>query len=284
MVKKRDTARRLTKRRTQQRQNRKKRGRNQQNLKIQLQVLQGDWGKIQPNEIAILLQDTAFHINRLLRTTFHGKILVAPSQVDHPMVLYRLSPEDPYTIWISARDNYWCKFAYQFSHEFCHVLSGYENVKENPNNWFHEAICRLASMFTIRCMATRWLTHPAFPEQAGYATSLRKYGQGLLDNKNVQMPADGTLHGWLSLHEDGLRETPVDQQEQRNSQGLVASQLLPIFEKTPSGWNAIRKLPNCTGKFSDYLISWHSAVDSEDKAFVVRLSDAFGYTIPLDEN
>lgn len=284
MSKKRKTARHLTKKRTKRKRTAVKGVGNKQSLKIKLSVSDDDWGDIQPNEIAILLQDTAFHINRLLRSPFDEKIRVVPSQVDHPKVLYRESPEDPHTIWISARDNDWCKFAYQFAHEFCHVLSGHENLKENPNNWFHEAICELSSMFTIRRMSVRWLTHPAFPNQKVYAASLREYGQNLLNNQDAQLPANMSLYGWLSSYENELRQIPVDEKEQRNNQVLVASHLLPIFEKTPNGWNAIRKLPSCQGRFSDYLVSWYSTVDSEDQASVTRLSDAFGYTIPLDGN
>lgn len=280
MSKKRSTNRHLTKKRNKRKRTMVKRGKNKQRLKIKLSVSHDDWGDIQPHKIAILLQDTAFYINQLLRFPFDEKIRVVPSQVDHPKVLYRDSLGDPYTIWISARDNYWCKFAYQFAHEFCHVLSGYENLKENPNNWFHEAVCELASMFTIRRMSIRWLTHPAFSNRNDYAASLRKYGQNLLNNQDAQLPPDMSLHSWLSSHEDELRQIPVDQKAQRNNQALVASHLLPVFEKTPNGWNAIRKLPNSKGVLADYLVAWYSVVDPKDKNFVARLSDAFGYTIP----
>ena len=284
MAKKRNTARHLTKKRTKRRRATVKRVGNKQKLKIKLDVSHDDWGDIQPDKIAILLQDTAFHINRLLRHPFDEEIRVLPSQVDHPKVLYRESLEYPYTIWISARDNDWCKFAYQFAHEFCHVLSGYENIKENPNNWFHEAICELSSMFTIRRMAVRWLTHPAFPNQKGYAAALSEYGQNLLNNQDAQLSADMSLHSWLSLHEKVLRVTPINEKEQRNNQTLVASHLLPIFEKTPNGWNAIRKLPNSTEALSDYFVAWYSEGNSEDKGFVARLAGTFGYTISSEEN
>ncbi len=280
MSKKRNTARHLPKKRTKRKRTTVKGVGNKQSLKIKLSVSNDDWGDIQSNEIAILLQDTAFHINRLLRSSFDEKIRVVPSQVDHPKVLYRESPGDPHTIWISARDNYWCKFVYQFAHEFCHVLSGHENLKENPNNWFHEAICELSSMFTIRRMSVRWLTHPAFPNQKVYAASLREYGQNLLNNQDAQLPPDMSVHSWLSLHEGELREIPVNEKKQRNNQVLVASHLLPIFEKAPNGWNAIRKLPNSTEALAAYLVAWYSAVDRKDKDFVARLSDVFGYTIP----
>ena len=283
MAKKRSTAKHLTKKRNKRKQPKGKRAGNKQKLKIQLHVSQTDWGDIQPNEIAMLLQDTAFHINRLLRVPFHEKIQVDPSQVDHPKVLYRSSTEEPYIVWISAQDRFWCKFAYQFAHEFCHVLSGYENLRENPNNWFHEAICELASVFTIRRMARRWRTHPTFPKRTDYAAALKDYWQNLLNNQEAQLSEDITLHSWLSLHEDELREDPVAEQEQRNNQALVAYQLLPLFEKTPNGWNAIRKLPNSSDKLADYLVNWYSAVDPDDKIFVAEISKAFGYTISFEE-
>ena len=284
MAKKRNTAKHLTKKRTKQNQSRKDQNRNPRNLKIQLQVLQGNWGEIEPNEIAILLQDAAFHINRLLRTPFQEKIQVEHSQVDHPKALYRALSEEPYTIWLSAQDHYWCKFAYQFAHEFCHVLSGYDWIRENPNNWFHEAICELASIFTIRCMAFRWLTHPAFQGRKDYAASLSEYGRDLLNKQDSQLSTDMSLNNWLSLNEVVLRETPVDDPDQRSNQILVAYQLLPIFEKTPGGWNAIRKLPNSTSLLADYFVAWYSEVDPEDRVFVARLSEAFEYKIPLETN
>ena len=280
MAKKHNTARHLTKKRAKGKRAKVNRNGSKQKLKIQLHISQTDWGNIQPNEIAVLLQDTAFHINRLLRVPFHEKIQVDPSQVDHPKVLYRSSLSDPYIIWLSAQDD-WCQFAYQFAHEFCHVLSGYENLRENPNNWFHEAFCELASVFTIRRMAQRWRTHPAFPKCTDYSTVLRKYWQNLLNNQEAQIPTSMSLHSWLSLRESELRENPVKESEQRNNQALVAYQLLPLFEKTPNGWNAIRKLPNSSEKLSDYLVSWHKAVDSDDKAFVARIAEEFDYTIPL---
>ena len=284
MAKKHNTARHLTKKRAKRVKGKRakvSRNGNRQKLKIQLCVSQSDWGSIQPNEIAVLLQDAAFHINRLLRIPFHEKIQVVPSQGDLPEVSYRSATEEPYIIRITARNNFWCQFAYQFAHEFCHVLSGHENLRENPNNWFHEAICELASAFTIRCMAQRWRTLPAFPNRTDYAAALREYWQNLLNNKEARLPEDMTLHNWLSLREDELRENPVAEQKQRDNQALVAYQLLPLFEERPDGWNAIRKLPDSSEKLSDYLVSWHKAVDSDDKAFVARIAEEFDYTIPL---
>jgi len=244
---------------------------------MQIYVPPANWGDALLENIEVLLKDTASHLNRLFRTPFDGTICVRPSPPDEkfPRVLYRRSPDAPFVIWLTARNRQWSQFAYQFSHEFCHVLSDYENLKENPNNWFHEAICELASVFTLRRMAERWPTRPPCPNWADYAESLSIYWQYLLPPQAVQLPEGVPLQEWLSSHEDELRKNEY----QREKNALVAYALLPIFESTPTGWNAIRKLPNSSGKLADYLVDWYLSVDHDNRNFVARLSDAFGYTI-----
>ena len=45
-------------------------------MSIPIEVLQGDWGNIELNKIAALLQYTASHINQLLRFPMKRKIKV----------------------------------------------------------------------------------------------------------------------------------------------------------------------------------------------------------------
>ena len=221
---------------------------------MQLHVQQADWGDARLNDIETLLNDTASHLNRLLRTPFQGTICVVPSPPgEPPRARYREPPDAPFVIWLTARDLEWSQFAYQFSHEFCHVLSNYENLKANPNNWFHEAICELASVFTLRRMAERWRTHPPYPNWADYAAKLRDYSEKTLSRQEVQLPEGVTLQSWLSSQEESLRKDAY----QREKNALVAYALLPIFESAPEGWNAIRKFPTSSGCLADYLVDWH---------------------------
>ena len=243
---------------------------------MQLYIAQADWGKILPNDLEKLLKYTASHLNELFRPPFEGRIHVEPSPPGKPpRALYRAASADPFVIWLSARDNLWCKFVYQFAHEFCHVLSGYERLKNNPNNWFHEAVCELASVFTLRRMAEQWTVEPPFPNRAWYEHALKQYSQDLLSRPDVKLPEDITLQAWLLFHEEMLRKNEY----QRKKNALVAYALLPIFEGTPTGWNAIRSLPNSSGYLKEYFVDWHSSVDPADKSFVVSLSQAFGYSI-----
>ena len=231
------------------------------------------WGEAKPSNIEALLVDVASHLNRLLVEPVADQIrIVAASGIGaEPITLYRCVLDGPITIQLTARDRKWAKFSYQFAHEFCHVLSRYEQLRNNPNNWFHEALCELASVFTLRRMAECWPIIPPYPNWADYAGALYDYADDLLADENHQLPEGLTLATWLPMHENELRQDPY----LRDKNGVIACQLLPLFETHPSGWNAVRNLPDSTGPFSEYLADWHERVEPEDKPFVNRLIGAF---------
>ena len=247
---------------------------------MEIRVERADWGDagLEPC-IEKLLADVASHISRLLRNPLIGSIMVkpAPSTQDYPVTLPRSSPEDPYPILLSARGRFWAQFSYQFAHEFCHVLCGYERLRNNPNNWFVEALCELASIFTIRRMAERWTTQPPCPGWESYAASLASYNglEPLLTNSIQQLLRNEETY----FREISTRTEFGDYKlEDRVKFAAFSHCLLPIFESHPAGWNAARKLPNSEALFKDYLLEWHTAVDESDKPFVSRILSLFGMT------
>jgi hypothetical protein len=158
-----------------------------------------------------------------------------------------------------------------FSHEFCHVVSDYERLGEGPSGWFHEAICDLASVFTLRRMAQRWPMEPPYPSWADYAVSLASYAQDYLSCEERQLPTGMSLSAWLLSEEEGLRKDRY----QRDKNAVVAHSLLPIFESEPAGWNAIQRLPDSSAMLVDYLLEWHASVEPADRPFVKRILNAF---------
>ena len=232
------------------------------------------WGEARPIDILLLLMDTASSLTQSLKNPLTGTVVVVPSlpSSENPMTYYRVSTDQPFFIELTAHDRKWSQFAYQFSHEFCHVLSDYERLRDSPNNWFHETICELASVFTLRRMAERWLTQPPYPNWSGYSESLASYVQERLSSKEHQLPTGTTLSTWLSFEEEGLRKDC----RMREKNSVVAYSLLAIFESDPGGWNAIRNLPDSPSMFKDYIAEWHARVEPADKPFVKRISDAFG--------
>ena len=240
---------------------------------MKISVQPDGWGHTLPQDIEALLTDTASHISRLLGDPDAGRLHVIPAPESDwtPRTHYRHFPNAPICIQLTARDRSWSQFAYQFAHEFCHALSNYELLRTNPNNWFHEALCELASVFTLRKMVETWPTQPPYPNWTDYAGSLASYADNLLSDQECQLPPGMSLGNWLSAHEEELRNDPY----LRPKNAVVAYTLLPIFEHSPEGWNAIRKLPTSAGTLAEYLAAWHQQVDEADQPFVKRLMGAF---------
>ena len=84
----------------------------------------------------------------------------------------------------------------------------------------------------------------------------------------------------LAIVSRGIVTPGFEDERQREKNALVAYTLLPIFESTPEGWNAVQKFPTSSGCLADYLVDWHHSVDPGDKDFVTRVSNAFDYKIP----
>ncbi len=246
---------------------------------MKIKVLQCDWGTASLNDIKILLDDVASHLTQVLRTPIDGTIEVMnlPDKAS-PEVFYRKSSAENFLIQLATVDEYWCQYAYQFAHELCHVLSEYERLKDNPNNWFHEAICELASLFVLRRMAERWPSQPPFANWADYSTHLADYATCKIDKFKAITPQE-PFKTWVSDNEAKLRKDPY----LRNMNGVVALWLLPLFEEHPAGWNAVRYFPTSEGMIDAFIDAWKHQVDDEDRLFVEQVESCLGFTECCEE-
>ena len=231
-----------------------------------------DWGESHPADIQALLDDTASHIDRELRKPVEGtiNILNLPSQED-PITFYRQDRKGPFDVNLTARDHFWSQYAYQFAHEYCHVQSGYELLHGNPNNWLHESICELASLYTLRRMGERWRKKPPYPNWAAYAPELTAYADKIISARSLAGVSDPEFAAWLMAEEPELRKDPY----QREKNKIVACRLLGLFEECPGGWNSIRALPASTATLLDYLKDWRAACSRDDRPFVDRVIAIF---------
>ena len=229
--------------------------------------------------IAPLLANTADQLTHYLRFPIPETVIVVISSKDAkaPITLHREQETSPITVLLSATGGYWCQYIYQFAHEFCHVLSKYERLRANPNNWFHESLCELASIFVLKAMAVKWLTEPTFHGSQDYANKINSYVVDCMSRDGTHLSAGETLSEWIVDKEAELRREPVALENQRLNQSLIAYELLPLFESQPSGWNAVTCLPTSTALLREYLGQWHSRVETDDKRFVSHIAEAFGY-------
>lgn len=237
---------------------------------MKITALDCDWGEAHRENIQRLLKDVASHIVCKLRDPFDETILVMNRPDEQsPKTYFRKPGDDAYHVNLTVKNTKWNQFAYQFGHEFCHVLSGHDRLRCNPNNWFHESLCELSSLFVLHRMAKRWPTDPPYPNWAGYSSRLADYAQSVAAKYRHVAPA-GSFSAWLIASEDDMRQNPY----LRDKNGVVALRLLPVFMRIPQGWNAVRRLPVSTGLIGEYIEAWRAEVPDIDRPFVERVGAA----------
>jgi len=189
-------------------------------------------------------------------------------------------------IGLNVRGNYWAQFAYQFAHEFCHALAGHSNDWRKPwiadpkaNHWLEESFCETASLYALRAMGRSWQASPPFPNWKSYAPSLTGYAADRLENTKATLAEDSGFIPWFRENEDAMRVNAT----LREKNNVVARMLLPVFEKEPSGWEAVTSL-NLTKRVADISLSEHftdwSAVSPEvRRPFIAKVAGVFGIRI-----
>jgi hypothetical protein len=228
-----------------------------------------------------------------------------------PVTLYQQGPTGETIIRLNTGKTYWAQYAFQFSHEFCHVLCP-RGPDDRDHDWFVESLCELASLFTLRQMGETWKTHPPYGHWKSYASHLTRYADDLIKPRRL---GDRTLAEWYRQHARELRQTGTNRQLNRT----VAVALLPLFEEAPEHWEAVGYLfrprsdmgvvdppvgarppqgdaqatqrssavsgglPDRPQTFAEFLKDWHCSVPARHRPFIRQIAHAFGFTIVIGD-
>jgi hypothetical protein len=201
-------------------------------------------------------------------------ILVQPK--GGPIVLYQRGSKGEYIVRLNTGDTYWAQYAFQFAHEFTHILCVYREG-DSGNLWLEESLCELASLYALRQMSQTWKTRPPYPNWKDYAAKLNDYADERL--KKATLPEKMTLAQWYAENAESLSKEGT----QREKNLIVAAALLPLIEKEPEHWAAVEHLN--TGKtkeprtFAKCLADWHANVPEKHKAFVKAVGERFGVKV-----
>ncbi|MCX5684336.1 MAG: hypothetical protein NT049_11715 [Planctomycetota bacterium] len=197
-----------------------------------------------------------------------------------PITLFKRGPEGQIHIKLDTGNLLWSQMAYQFAHEFCHILCNYDE-KHMPTKWFEESLCETASLFALRRMADAWQVDPPYPNWKSYAPSLGSYAADRIAKD--ALPAGKTFPQWYKENADALRASSTDRP--RNT--LVATVLLPLFEAQPEAWEAVTWLnkEDFSGNytFADHLKAWRRQCPEKHRAFVTKVAETFGIDIGAAE-
>jgi hypothetical protein len=191
-----------------------------------------------------------------------------------PIVHYQRNVMGEIVMKLDTQDYLWCQYVYQFSHEFCHILAGFEDRAWKANHWFEETLCETASLFVLRRLGGVWDRQPPYPNWRTYAPEFRRYAQGVMDSR-VQV-GDAHLADFYRKHRTTLERTPQD----RALNGALALPLLEMFEGAPEAWEAVawlNRTPTPKGEsFNAFLERWRAAVPVRHRGFVGEVMRRFG--------
>ena len=197
-------------------------------------------------------------------------ILVEPK--GGPIVLHRRGPAGEYIVRLDTGSNLWAQHAYQFAHEFCHILCNYAQ-REHRNKWFEESLCELASLFALRRMSETWKTKPPYPNWKDYAPALTKYADERM--QKAQLPAGVSLAEWFRRESEHLYGSATLQEKNT----VVAVALLPLFERQPEHWEAVSYLnavePLKPQSLAAFLRQWRDAAPQKHRAFIEQIGRQF---------
>ncbi len=243
---------------------------------IKITVIPDGWGDADPDNIQAVCRSAAREMIRYFPHRDQDPISIRHDAKQGPMVVYGKGAEGERRVILNARDRYWSQFAFQFSHEFCHIQCNYRDGNK-ANLWFEESLCETASLFVLRRMSETWKTNPPYANWKSQSVALKEYAeQRLKDTEKL----DGlTLSQWYQRNEPELIKTGVN----RKKNQVIATALLPLFEKNPEHWEAVSFLnqsdPQKTMLFRDYIRDWHERVPRKHKPFVAEIAELFEISV-----
>lgn len=195
---------------------------------------------------------------------------------DGPIVHYQRNVVGEIVMKLDTSGHLWCQYVYQFSHEFCHILSGFRETPVRRHNWFEETLCEAASLFVLRRLTGLWTEQPPYPNWQEYAPEFRRYAQGVMDSRS--QIGEGHLGDFYRRNRKTLESTPRD----RALNGALALPLLALLEGAPESWEAVAWLnhgpPGENGSFAQYLERWRNAVPARHRGWVGEVIRQFETT------
>lgn len=247
---------------------------------VNLTVQDGGWGQISAREIRAICAAAGEEIARHCPHTRIAPIVVHHRD-DHPQTAWVRTPDGKIVVGLEARDRQCAQLAFQFAHEFCHVLATQSNdwqrtwrADGKPNLWLEESFAEAASIFALRAMARTWERSAPFRGWRSYAPEFAAYAEER--TRSAGAGARANFARWFRQNETSMRRNPV----LRANNAAVALALLPLLEAEPRGWESVTFMNLGTRdrkqSLAAFLAEWRQNCPPPLRSFVSRVGDVFG--------
>ncbi len=237
---------------------------------LRIVVLPGEWGSSELRDMQKVCLSAARSIAAQLTDDGFAPIIVKRSK-SGPITLYRRGEGNEHIVRLDTRDKAWAQLAFQFSHEFCHIVCNYREAR-NPQLWFEETMCECASLYSLRRMAEEWTTEPPYSNWKSYSASLARYADDRI--KTQEDRKESVAH----FYKDNLAELER-KGTNRELNKYFATKLLPLFETTPAAWQSLRYLNlgpvEENVSFKTYLTGWLGRVPEQHRPFIRQIASEF---------
>ncbi len=244
-------------------------------MSVAMSVIEGDWGGASTSDLLAVVGSTAECFEHGISETVVEAIQIEPTPApeDVPITLFSRSETGQVRILLNVRGTLWARLAYQFAHEFCHVLANFRPPLHHPSKWIEESLCELSSLYALRSMARRWQNAAPYRNWTSYAPHLADYAEERCRRAEHQLPAGMAFPDWLTSRLPLLQSDSV----RRADNTIVACRLLPVFEHDEDAWRAIRYLNLWDATRSDsvehFCNGWRSVTPIELRPLVDRIED-----------
>jgi hypothetical protein len=239
------------------------------------------FGKASSADIHAVIQSAAAELWRYCPHTQLAAIDVY-HRADHPQTDFKHVSSGRIAIGLATQDTHWAQYSFQFAHEFCHALVNYNTSSQalvryprHANLWLEESLCETASLFALRAMGLSWQTNPPHPAWREYAVWFNSYAEERLALAKNRLPLGTQFSIWFRENQSALRRNPTE----RSRNTIIATQLLPIFEAEPRGWEALAFLNsasiNSKSSLAQHLAHWRSRCPQRLRSFVTKVESVF---------
>ncbi|MBO35570.1 MAG: hypothetical protein CMO64_05200 [Verrucomicrobiales bacterium] len=237
--------------------------------------------KTVPENFVAICNSAAMTIARHYPDRKFKPILIPKANHGYPVQLDQKGPNGESMIMLAVSDGWgWAQIAFQFSHEFAHIVINQDQPRAGPNHWINEAFCEAASYHAIKVMAEEWKTHPPYRNWKSYAKHLDSYAGNYLKKENAR-PEGMEFIPWLRKHEKALRLGK--RYPNREIYKYVSYQLYGLIGKNPKHLAAVGLLN--TGlkdqalTTRQYLARWKKVLPPAHKSFADQTAAVLGFPL-----